>query len=33
VLIQQQYLQKWNGQLPQYQLGNSGALVNLPTPK
>jgi len=33
VLIQQQYLQKWNGQLPQYQLGSSGALVNLPTPK
>ncbi len=33
VLIQQQYLQKWNGQLPQYQLGASGALINLPTPK
>jgi hypothetical protein len=26
VLIQQQYLQKWNGQLPQYQLGGSGPL-------
>jgi regulator of protease activity HflC (stomatin/prohibitin superfamily) len=33
VLIQQQYLQKWNGQLPQYQLGGSGALINLPSPK
>jgi regulator of protease activity HflC (stomatin/prohibitin superfamily) len=33
VLIQQQYLQKWNGQLPQYQLGASGALISLPTPK
>ena len=32
VLIQQQYLLRWNGQLPQYTLGggNNGVLLQLP---
>lgn len=32
VLIQQQYLLRWDGRLPQYQLGQAGTFVTLPTP-
>jgi hypothetical protein len=34
VLIQQQYLARWDGRLPQYTLGGSGAVpfLQIPTP-
>ena len=34
VLIQQQYLARWDGRLPQYTIGSSGAVpfIQIPTP-
>jgi regulator of protease activity HflC (stomatin/prohibitin superfamily) len=32
-LIQQQYLARWNGQLPQYSLGNAVPFIQIPGPE